>query len=65
MTEYIILSSLRATFFATKFSLWITQCTTNMLGLSSYRSKQVNQLDTCTKQFDHKQGLWSNQTVWS
>jgi len=41
---YSMSCSSGATFFATKFCLWITQCTTNMLGLSSYRSKQVNQL---------------------
>ena len=44
ITEYSISFSLGATLSATKFSLWITQRTTNMLGLSSCRSKQVNQL---------------------
>jgi len=44
MTDYSIPYSLGATFFATKYSLWITQYTANMLGLSSYRNKQVNQL---------------------
>ena len=50
IAEDSISCSFGATFFFflqhfSKFTLWITQCTTNMLGLSSYMSKQAKQLD--------------------